>query len=98
MVITFVIARTGLVSEPNIVRRVEEANSAGYFAPIRRSLSIGRFNDRPRPRISAHTSPTFAMRSGIVRSVKVAGFTLPRSISSHLHGADTGAPGFARTV
>ena len=64
----------------------------------RRSFSIGRFNDRPRRRMSAHTSPTFAMRSGMFRSVNVPGFTSPRSTSSHVHGADTGAPRFARTV
>jgi len=28
----------------------------------------------------------------------VPGSTVPRSISSHVHGADTGAPGLARTV
>src|SRR5437879_2426368 len=48
--------------------------------------------------MSAHTSPTFAMRSGIFRRVNVRGFTSPRSISSHVHGADTGAPHLARTV
>ena len=34
----------------------------------------------------------------MVRSVKVCGWTSPRSISSHEHGADTGAPRFARTA
>ena len=38
------------------------------------------------------------MRSGIVRSVNVRGTTAPDSTSSHVHGADTGAPGLARTV
>ena len=61
-------------------------------------LSSGRFNDRPRRRISPHTSPTFAIRSAILRTVKVPGCTSPRSISSHVHGADTGAPRLARTV
>ena len=32
------------------------------------------------------------------RSVKDCGCTAPLSISSHVHGADTGAPGFARTI
>src|SRR5688500_17152320 len=67
-------------------------------ATNRRSFSIGRFNDRPRRRISAQRSPTFAMRSGIFRTVNVRGSTSPRTTSSHVHGADTGAPGFARTV
>ena len=48
--------------------------------------------------MSAQRSPTFATRSGMFRSVNVRGFTSPRSISSHVHGADTGAPRFARTV
>ena len=43
-------------------------------------------------RMSAHRSPTFSIRSGMFRSVNVPGSTLPRSISSHVHGADTGAP------
>src|SRR5688572_2619699 len=45
-----------------------------------------------------HTSPTAATRSAIVRNVKLRGPTSPRSISSHVHGADTGAPGFGRTA
>jgi hypothetical protein len=32
------------------------------------------------------------------RSLKLRGSTAPRSISSHAHGADTEAPGRARTV
>ena len=49
-------------------------------------------------RKSAHTSPIFATRAGVFRSVKVAGPTLPLSTSCHVHGADTGAPRLARTV
>src|SRR5205814_5214225 len=41
----------------------------------------------------AHKSPAFATRSGMFRSVKVRGLTSPRSISSHVQGAETGAPG-----
>jgi hypothetical protein len=48
--------------------------------------------------ISAHRSPAFPIRAAMVRSVNVPGPTSPRSISSHVHGADTGAPGFARTA
>ena len=33
------------------------------------------------------------MRSGMFRSVNVRGPTSPLSTSSHVHGADTGAPG-----
>lgn len=45
-----------------------------------------------------HRSPTSAIRFSIVRNVKLFGCTSPVSTSSHEHGADTGAPGFARTV
>jgi hypothetical protein len=38
------------------------------------------------------------MRFVMLRSVNVLGSTAPRSISSHVQGADTGAPGLARTV
>jgi len=48
--------------------------------------------------MSFHKSPTSAMRAAIVRSVKVRGPTSPRSSSSQAQGADTGAPGFARTA
>ena len=48
--------------------------------------------------MSAHTSPSLATRVGMFRSVKVVGPTLPPSTSFHVHGADTGAPRFARTV
>jgi hypothetical protein len=48
--------------------------------------------------MSAQRSPTLAIRPAIVLSVKVRGPASPRSISSHVHGADTGAPGFARTA
>src|SRR5438552_2334310 len=68
------------------------------YLPSRRNFSIGRFNDRPRCRMSAHTSPMLATRSGIFLSVNVPGVTSPRSSSAHVHGADTGAPRFARTV
>ena len=46
---------------------------------------------------SDHTSPTAATRSAIPRSVNACGCT-PRSTSSQVHGADTGAPGFGRTA
>ena len=48
--------------------------------------------------ISAHGSPAEAVLCAIVRSVNVRGATSPRSTSSHVHGAETGAPGFARTA
>ena len=49
-------------------------------------------------RSSAHRSPTPARRSRIVRRVNDCGCTAPASTSSHVQGADTGAPGLARTV
>src|SRR5262249_31796626 len=55
-------------------------------------------SDRFRFWMLCHTSPAFSMRSAIVRSLNVRGPTAPDSTSSHVHGADTGAPGFARTV
>ena len=48
--------------------------------------------------VPAHRSPSSATRSGMFRRLNVSGSTSPRSISSHVHGADTGAPRFARTV
>ena len=59
-----------------------------------RSCSTAFRSERPRLLISAHTSPTDSIRSAIVRSVNVRGPTAPRSISCHVHGADTGAPRF----
>ena len=43
-------------------------------------------------------SPTIAVLSAIVRKVNVPGATSPRSTSSYVHGADTGAPGAAIRV
>ena len=48
--------------------------------------------------MSAHKSPTRSILAAIVRNVNVRGATSPRSISSQVHGAETGAPGFARTA
>ena len=59
---------------------------------------MGFLSDRPRRRMPAQRSPTRATRSGMFRSVNVRGATSPPSISFHVHGADTGAPRFARTV
>lgn len=69
------------------------------FAQDKRfSLSIGFVNDRFLRSMSAQRSPAFLIRAGMFVSVKVPGLTVPFSISSHVHGADTGAPRFARTV
>src|SRR5688572_5932571 len=65
---------------------------------MRFSLSAGFFSEGRLRSRSAQMSPAFLIRAGMLRRVKVAGATLPFSISSHVHGADTGAPGFARTV
>ena len=62
---------------------------------MRLSLAAGCFNDRPRFNMSAHRSPLFFTRAGMLRSVNDAGATLPFSISSHVHGADTGARGLS---
>jgi hypothetical protein len=51
-----------------------------------------------RPSMSDHRSPTSAIRRAIVRSVNVRGVAAPRSSSAHVHGAETGAPGRARTA
>jgi hypothetical protein len=48
--------------------------------------------------IADHKSPTSVTRWTIMRNVKLFGSTTPRSTSSHVHGADTGAPALARTV
>ena len=48
--------------------------------------------------MSPHRSPTSAIRSAMLRSVNDCGLTLPLSTSSQVHGADTGAPGLARTA
>ena len=45
-----------------------------------------------------HRSPTARMRPAIVRSVKFAAPPRSLSTSSQVHGADTGAPGLARTA
>ena len=80
----------------------EGARSAGGSPEppllIFRTCSMARRSDRLLFRIPPHRSPTPATRPAIVRSVNVRGPTSPRSTSSHVHGADTGAPGFARTA
>src|SRR5688572_2741724 len=63
-----------------------------------RSFSIGRVSDRLPFSRSAHTSPAFLIRAGMLRTVKVFGFAAPFSSSFHVQGADTGAPALARTV
>jgi hypothetical protein len=81
--------------------RAEDADRAsnGIYRRVRPfNFSIARFNDRPRRRMSAHTSPTVLMRAAMLRIVNVCGATSPRSTSFHVQGADTGAPGFARMV
>src|SRR5207247_108453 len=47
---------------------------------------------------SDQRSPTAATRACIDRSVSVCGRTVPFSTSSHVHGAEIGAPGFGRTA
>ena len=48
--------------------------------------------------MSAQTSPTVATRPGMFLTVNVVGPASPRITSSHVQGADTGAPVLARTA
>ena len=59
---------------------------------------IADLNDRLLFNKSFHRSPTSAIRFSIIRNVNVLGPTAPLETSSHVHGAETGAPAFARTV
>ena len=62
------------------------------------NFSIGLFKDRLLFNKSAHRSPTSPIRFSIFRTLNDLGPTAPVSTSSHVHGAETGAPVFARTV
>lgn len=71
------------------------------LAVVVRSLSnrlIGRLSDRFVFSRSAQRSPRSPIGWAILRMAKLRGVTLPRSTSSQVHGAETGAPGLARTV
>src|SRR4249920_426911 len=63
-----------------------------------RSFVLALVSDLPPVRRPAQRSPVSETRSRMVRSENVLGSTSPRSISVHVHGADTGAPARARTV
>lgn len=88
----------GHVAEAGLARPGPPEGDRYEVFAIFANISIGRVSDRPRRRMSAQRSPTLATRSGMFRSVNVAGSTSPRSTSCHVHGADTGALLFARTV
>ena len=62
------------------------------------SRSIGNNSDRLVFNRPDQRSPTLAMRWAMLRMVKLRGAISPRSTSSEVQGADTGAPGLARTV
>src|SRR5687767_8082644 len=62
------------------------------------SATIARRSDLRRLRMSDHKSPTASIRAAIFFSVNVLGPIDALSSSSHVQGADTGAPGFARTA
>ena len=62
------------------------------------SFAIARTSERFLFRRSAQTSPSFSMRAAMLRRLNVVGPTFPVMTSSQVHGADTGAPGFARTA
>ena len=92
-------AATAKTAEPEAPKKkrgfwgVSSEAAAGTI--VASSQSAVRF---PRAISPAQRSPAFARRGAIVRNVKVWGSTVPCSISAHVHGAETGAPGRARTV
>jgi hypothetical protein len=62
------------------------------------SLCIAGWRDLRRLRIPDHRSPAASIRLAMFLSVNVRGATAPLATSSHVHGADTGAPGLDRTA
>src|SRR5262249_14700311 len=81
-------------------RRVLAASASVQSSSVRSEDNVTRARSRfwPwRPK-SAQGSPTSATLVVMLRSVNERGPTAPRSISSQVHGADTGAPGFGRTA
>jgi len=89
------------VAVPSTIKEISnEANGVATechpYNSFNRSIALRK--DRLVRSMSAHKSPTSETRSGIVRSVKLRGPTSRRSTSSQAHGAETGAPVFARTV
>jgi len=62
------------------------------------SAGSTRWSDLRRLRMPDHKSPTCSIRAAMFRSVRDLGPIAPLSNSSHVHGADTGAPGLARTA
>lgn len=80
------------------LKRAYEGNTDQADSCSFRRRAIGRTNDFLIFSMSAHRSPREEIRWAIIRNVKLFGPTSPRSSSSHEQGAETGAPGFARTV
>src|SRR6185369_11770370 len=71
-------------------RRREVRHGAHRTAGFRAALRAGSR--------SSQRSPTFLSRPGIEAIVTLCGAISPRSTSSHVHGAETGAPGLGRRV
>ena len=65
-------------------------------ASSRSYMSSSGCNECATSSIAAWRSPTSAKRAGIVATVKSSGAT--SGSSSHATGAETGAPGFGRTL
>src|SRR5262245_21259040 len=89
------VVRDEIVIELTDVSREERGHCAPASAFTR---ATARVSDRFRRRMSPHRSPTLSIRAAMLRSVNVFGETSPRSICSHVQGADTGAPGLGRTA
>jgi hypothetical protein len=89
----------GILTEPALMFSNADASallSCARRRPICRPTQILRGLDFfPN---ASHKSPTLRTRSPIVFTLKVCGPTSRRSISSHVQGAETGAPGLGRTL
>lgn len=81
-------------------RRVDAASASRQSASvsIASSFAVASRSAHARASMPDQRSPTSAIRAAMVRSVHVRGPTAPPSTSAHVHGAETGAPGLARTA
>lgn len=93
------VRRVFLAAEPHMGRRagpIRRDCAARFHACSPRKRSIAGLSVWPLMSISDHTSPAVETRPAIPRRQNDRG-PLPFWISSQVHGADTGAPGLART-
>ena len=97
-----VVATSAKAAEPEAPKKKRGFWGRVFGGRRRRSaahaLDAQRFVRFSRASSPAHRSPTSSRRRPIVRNVKVCGSAVPCSTSDHVHGAETGAPGRARTV